>query len=74
MQVILSPTDSIADSYRALLPDGSGADFQRILDLKVSDCAILCSKLEYFPKISYIEVDFRCSMATLSLRFSVFLI
>lgn len=36
MQVILSPMEAIADTYRALLPEGSGADFQRILDLKVS--------------------------------------
>lgn len=34
LKVILSPMESIADTYRALLPDGSGADFQRILDLK----------------------------------------
>jgi len=37
LQVILSPMEAIADTYRALLPEGSGADFQRILDLKVSD-------------------------------------
>lgn len=36
VQVILSPMEAIADTYRALLPEGSGADFQRILDLKVS--------------------------------------
>ena len=41
MQVILSPMESIADTYRALLPDDSGADFQRILDLKVRDCSVL---------------------------------
>ncbi len=29
--------EAIADTYRALLPEGSGVDFQRILDLKVSD-------------------------------------
>lgn len=34
LKVILSPMEAIADTYRALLPEGSGADFQRILDLK----------------------------------------
>ncbi|KAG0554133.1 hypothetical protein KC19_12G065500 [Ceratodon purpureus] len=34
LKVMLSPMEAIADTYRALLPDGSGADFQRILDLK----------------------------------------
>ena len=41
MQVILSPMEAIADTYRALLPEGSGADFLRILDLKVIIDAIL---------------------------------
>eukprot|EP00850_Spirogloea_muscicola_P021727 SM000259S08749 [mRNA] locus=s259:135499:140355:- [translate_table: standard] len=34
LKVLLSPSDAIADTYRALLPDGTSADFQRILDLK----------------------------------------
>ncbi|XP_024383135.1 vacuolar protein sorting-associated protein 53 A isoform X2 [Physcomitrium patens] len=34
LKVILSPMEAIADTYRALLPEGSGADFLRILDLK----------------------------------------
>lgn len=36
MQVILSPVDSVANTYRALLPEGTPLEFQRILDLKVS--------------------------------------
>ncbi|XP_073016173.1 vacuolar protein sorting-associated protein 53 A-like [Primulina eburnea] len=34
LKVILSPTDSVADTYCALLPEGSPSEFQRILDLK----------------------------------------
>lgn len=34
LKVILSPMESVADTYRALLPEGTAADFQRILDLK----------------------------------------
>lgn len=34
-QVILSPIDSVGDTYRALLPEGTLSEFQRILDLKV---------------------------------------
>jgi hypothetical protein len=34
LKVLLSPMEAIADTYRALLPEGSAADFQRILDLK----------------------------------------
>eukprot|EP00850_Spirogloea_muscicola_P023182 SM000335S12906 [mRNA] locus=s335:65884:70763:+ [translate_table: standard] len=34
LKVLLSPSEAIADTYRALLPDGTSADFQRILDLK----------------------------------------
>jgi hypothetical protein len=33
--------EAIADTYRALLPEGSGADFLRILDLKVMSDALL---------------------------------
>lgn len=47
LQVILSPMEAIADTYRALLPEGSGADFLRILDLKVISYALLL-----LPKIS----------------------
>ena len=35
MQVILSPVDSVANTYRALLPEGTPVEFQRILELKV---------------------------------------
>ncbi|KAJ7527685.1 hypothetical protein O6H91_16G066600 [Diphasiastrum complanatum] len=34
LKVILSPVESIADTYHALLPEGTSADFQRILELK----------------------------------------
>lgn len=34
LKVILSPIDSVADTYCALLPEGTPAEFQRILDLK----------------------------------------
>ncbi|KAL5977099.1 HIT domain protein [Asimina triloba] len=33
-QVILSPVDSVAGTYRALLPEGTPSEFQRILELK----------------------------------------
>lgn len=35
IQVILSPVDSVANTYRALLPEGTPLEFQRILELKV---------------------------------------
>ncbi|CAO2172453.1 unnamed protein product [Urochloa humidicola] len=34
LKVILSPIDSVANTYRALLPEGTPLEFQRILDLK----------------------------------------
>ncbi|KAI3459008.1 hypothetical protein Pfo_015671 [Paulownia fortunei] len=34
LKVILSPVDSVADTYCALLPEGTPAEFQRILDIK----------------------------------------
>ncbi|GBG82677.1 hypothetical protein CBR_g35042 [Chara braunii] len=34
LKVILSPSETIADTFRALLPDGSAQDFIRMLDLK----------------------------------------
>ncbi|KAK9690013.1 hypothetical protein RND81_09G098900 [Saponaria officinalis] len=34
LKVILSPMDSVADTYRALLPEGTPSEFQRILELK----------------------------------------
>ncbi|PWA91894.1 membrane trafficking VPS53 family protein [Artemisia annua] len=35
LKVILSPVDSVADTYSALLPEGTPSEFQRILELKV---------------------------------------
>jgi hypothetical protein len=46
MQVILSPVDSVANTYRALLPEGTPLEFQRILELKVF---ALKSQLFYMP-------------------------
>ncbi|XP_077219870.1 membrane trafficking VPS53 family protein isoform X3 [Tasmannia lanceolata] len=34
LKVILSPIDSVGDTYRALLPEGTPSEFQRILELK----------------------------------------
>lgn len=34
LKVILSPIDSVADTYNALLPEGTPLEFQRILELK----------------------------------------
>ncbi|KAL8538554.1 hypothetical protein ACS0TY_000538 [Phlomoides rotata] len=34
LKVILSPIDSVADTYCALLPEGTPSEFQRLLDLK----------------------------------------
>ncbi|KAF8413507.1 hypothetical protein HHK36_001497 [Tetracentron sinense] len=34
LKVILSPVDSVGDTYRALLPEGTTLEFQRILELK----------------------------------------
>ncbi|XP_068656550.1 vacuolar protein sorting-associated protein 53 A isoform X2 [Aristolochia californica] len=34
LKVILSPVDSVGDTYRALLPEGTPSEFQRILELK----------------------------------------
>uniref|UniRef100_A0A1D1YLX4 Vacuolar protein sorting-associated protein 53 n=1 Tax=Anthurium amnicola TaxID=1678845 RepID=A0A1D1YLX4_9ARAE len=34
LKVILSPIDSVGNTYRALLPEGSPMEFQRILELK----------------------------------------
>ncbi|KAF9593221.1 hypothetical protein IFM89_020716 [Coptis chinensis] len=34
LKVILSPVDSVEDTYRALLPEGTPSEFQRILELK----------------------------------------
>eukprot|EP00252_Welwitschia_mirabilis_P001763 TRINITY_DN11706_c0_g1_i1.p1 TRINITY_DN11706_c0_g1~~TRINITY_DN11706_c0_g1_i1.p1 ORF type:complete len:829 (+),score=191.73 TRINITY_DN11706_c0_g1_i1:175-2661(+) len=34
LKVILSSVESVADTFRALMPEGTAADFQRILELK----------------------------------------
>ncbi|PWA92645.1 vps53-like protein [Artemisia annua] len=34
LKVILSPIDSVADTYGALIPEGTPSEFQRILELK----------------------------------------
>lgn len=34
LKVILSPVDSVGNTYRALVPEGTPLEFQRILDLK----------------------------------------
>lgn len=34
LKVILSPVESVGDTYRALLPEGTPSEFQRILELK----------------------------------------
>ncbi|KAI4302259.1 hypothetical protein MLD38_038033 [Melastoma candidum] len=34
LKVILSPVESVADTYRALLPEGTPMEFQRVLELK----------------------------------------
>lgn len=41
IQVILSPFDSVADTYRALLPEGTPMEFQRILELKVESILVV---------------------------------
>ncbi|EFJ16271.1 hypothetical protein SELMODRAFT_421950 [Selaginella moellendorffii] len=50
LKVILSPIESIADTYHALLPEGSGADFQRLLDLKGLKKSDQQPLLDYFTK------------------------
>jgi len=50
MQVILSPVDSVANTYRALLPEGTPLEFQRILDLKGLKKADQQAILEDFNK------------------------
>ncbi|KAM7509532.1 hypothetical protein LguiA_019985 [Lonicera macranthoides] len=50
LKVILSPVDSVADTYRALLPEGTPLEFQRILDLKGLKKADQQNILEDFNK------------------------
>lgn len=50
LKVILSPLDSVADTYRALLPEGTPSEFQRILELKGLKKADQQSILDDFNK------------------------
>ncbi|GMP23649.1 hypothetical protein CsSME_00001171 [Camellia sinensis var. sinensis] len=50
LKVILSPVDSVADTYRALLPEGTTLEFQRILELKGMKKADQQSILDDFNK------------------------
>ncbi|XP_052197337.1 vacuolar protein sorting-associated protein 53 A isoform X2 [Diospyros lotus] len=50
LKVILSPVDSVADTYRALLPEGTPLEFQRILELKGLKKADQQSILDDFNK------------------------
>ncbi|KAE9448027.1 hypothetical protein C3L33_20066, partial [Rhododendron williamsianum] len=50
LKVILSPIDSVADTYRALLPEGTPSEFQRILELKGLKRADQQSILDDFDK------------------------
>lgn len=50
LKVILSPFDSVADTYCALLPEGTPTEFQRILELKGLKKADQQSILDDFNK------------------------
>nr|DAD43522.1 TPA_asm: hypothetical protein HUJ06_001752 [Nelumbo nucifera] len=50
LKVILSPIDSVGDTYRALLPEGTPLEFQRILELKGLKKADQQSILDDFNK------------------------
>ncbi|KAI7742047.1 hypothetical protein M8C21_030053 [Ambrosia artemisiifolia] len=50
LKVILSPIDSVADTYSALLPEGTPSEFQRILELKGLKKADQQTILEDFNK------------------------
>jgi len=50
LKVILSPVDSVANTYCALLPEGTPLEFQRILDLKGLKKADQQAILEDFNK------------------------
>ena len=52
LKVILSPVDSVASTYRALLPEGTPLEFQRILELKGLKKADQQAILEDFNKHS----------------------
>ncbi|KAI3995071.1 hypothetical protein MKX01_020843 [Papaver californicum] len=50
LKVILSPVDSVSDTYKALLPEGTPSEFQRILELKGLKKADQQSILDDFNK------------------------
>lgn len=50
LKVILSPVDSVEDTYRALIPEGTPVEFQRILELKGLKKADQQSILDDFNK------------------------
>ncbi|XP_057980569.1 vacuolar protein sorting-associated protein 53 A isoform X2 [Malania oleifera] len=50
LKVILSPVDSVGDTYHALLPEGTTLEFQRILELKGLKKADQQSILDDFNK------------------------
>ncbi|KAH7283807.1 hypothetical protein KP509_34G024900 [Ceratopteris richardii] len=50
LKVILSPVESIADTYRTLLLEGTTADFQRLLDLKGLKKAEQQPLLDYYNR------------------------
>lgn len=52
LKVILSPVDSVGNTYRALLPEGTPSEFQRILDLKGLKKADQQGIMEEFSKHS----------------------
>ncbi|GAV83547.1 Vps53_N domain-containing protein [Cephalotus follicularis] len=60
LKVILSPVDSVADTYRALLPEGTLMEFQRILELKglkkTDQQSILDDFNKHGPGISQLSV------------------
>ncbi|KAF3323903.1 vacuolar protein sorting-associated protein 53 A [Carex littledalei] len=61
LKVILSPVDSVANTYRALLPEGTLSDFQRILDLKGLKKTDQQTILEDFNKHSATTTNIRHS-------------
>ncbi|KAF5747437.1 hypothetical protein HS088_TW05G00158 [Tripterygium wilfordii] len=60
LKVILSPIDSVADTYRALLPEGTPMEFQRILELKglkkADQQSILDDFIKHGPAITQLTI------------------
>lgn len=59
----MSPVDSVGDTYRALLPEGTPSEFQRILELKV----VLVLPLMFSATVSFGMVKVRRSLGTKTL-------